>query len=80
MGPNSVSLTKTTVDVVIESGGQASWASTTGTRLSCQMGIVRYEGVNDHRCGHRLACEARPSLPRRRTTSELVLRVSLVVR
>ena len=79
MGQNSVSLTKTMVDVVIESGGHASWASTKGTRLSCLMGNVHHEGVNDRRYGHPRGCEARPSLSRRPTTSERVLRVSLVV-
>jgi hypothetical protein len=74
MGQCSVSLTKTMADVVVESGGHASWASTTGTRLSCLMGID-----HDQRYGHPRVCEARLSPSKRPTTSERVLMVSLVV-
>jgi hypothetical protein len=72
MGQSSVSLTRTMLDVVIESEGPSSWALTTGSRLSL-MGKARHEGLNG-RYGHPLAYEVIPSPSRRPRTSELALR------
>lgn len=74
MGQSSVSLTKPTLDVVIESEGLSSWALTRGSRLSL-MGMARREGLNG-RHGHPLVYEVIPSPSRRPTTSELALKAS----
>jgi len=74
----SVNLTKMMVGVAVGSEGQASWASTKASRLSCLMGIGHHEGKDDQH-GHRPVWEARPSPSRMPMRSEQALRASWAV-
>lgn len=68
-----MSQTRTTMGVVSEPGFLASWALTMESRLSSQTGIAQ---ALDGQHGHRLVCEARPSLQRKRMMSGLAPRAS----